>query len=187
MSVFKTSLYFLVFLVYLLLSCFSACNSERTRPHIVFIVADDLGWGDVSFHGSRQIPTPNIDSLARSGVVLHNYYVSPICSPSRAALLTGFHPIHSGMQHDVLNGAQPSALPLNFTLLPEYLKNTGYATFAVGKWHQGFYKSEFLPTRRGFDYHFGYWTGHEDYYDRTSLEGGRLCCNVYFSFYLKFC
>lgn len=114
--------------------------------------------------------TPNIDVLASNGIVLNNYYVSPICSPSRGALLTGRHPIHTGLQHNVFYGAKPEGLPLKYKILPQYLKELGYETHAVGKWHQGFYERQYIPTERGFDSHFGYWTGHEDYFDRTSEE-----------------
>lgn len=134
------------------------------------IVADDLGWGDVSFHGSSQIQTPDIDALASAGIVLNNYYVSPICTPSRGALLSGRHPINTGLQSYVIQGETPYGLPLEHKILPQYLKDLGYATHAVGKWHIGHYTKKHMPTKRGFDSFFGYLIGSEDYYDHTSLE-----------------
>ncbi|XP_023227347.1 arylsulfatase B-like [Centruroides sculpturatus] len=139
-------------------------------PHIIFYCADDLGWNDVSFHGSLQIPTPNIDVLAANSIVLDNYYTQHICTPSRAALLTGKLPIDTGLQHFVLQGAQPAGLPTDVKILPQYLKDCGYKTHGVGKWHLGFFKKEYFPTERGFDSFFGFWTGLMDYYDYTTYE-----------------
>ncbi|XP_047517359.1 arylsulfatase I-like [Pieris napi] len=158
----------LCFLWFLL--CFCGC---RCAPNIVLIIADDLGWNDVGFHGSNQIPTPNIDALFSSGLSLHNYYVAPICTPSRAALMTGKYPIHTGMQHGVLYGIEPRGLPLNEKLLPQYLKELGYRNHLVGKWHLGSYKKAYLPLSRGFDTHLGFWTGKIDMYDHTTQEAGQ--------------
>ncbi|XP_036231188.2 arylsulfatase B isoform X2 [Bactrocera oleae] len=150
----------------------SAENFEEKRPHIIFILADDLGFDDVGFHGSAQIPTPNIDALAFSGLILNNYYVNPICTPSRSALMTGKYPIHTGMQHTVLYGAEPRGLPLTEKILPQYLNELGYSSHIAGKWHLGHYKSVYTPLQRGFKTHVGFWTGHHDYFDHTAVEHG---------------
>ncbi|XP_075539867.1 arylsulfatase B-like [Dermacentor variabilis] len=141
----------------------------KARPHIVFILADDLGWDDVSFHGSPQIPTPNLDALARTGVVLNNYYVMPLCSPSRGALLSGLYSIHTGFQNGILMPAQPAGLPLDVKIMPEYFKDLGYETHLVGKWHIGYYSLKYTPTFRGFDTSLGLYTGPVDYYSHVQV------------------
>ncbi|XP_067935377.1 arylsulfatase B-like [Watersipora subatra] len=153
--------------LFMLLSAFVYC-SKGQRPNIVLILADDLGWNDVSFHGSTQIPTPNIDQLVRDGIFLNNYYVSPICTPTRGALMTGRHPMSLGLQRSVILGSCPWGLGLNETIMPQYLKQLGYATHAVGKWHLGFFMKELTPLYRGFDSFYGYYLGAEDYVDHTA-------------------
>ncbi|CAH1647208.1 unnamed protein product [Spodoptera littoralis] len=145
------------------------CKADK--PNIVFIIADDLGWDDVSFHGSDQILTPNIDLLAYSGVTLGRYYSHAICTPSRSALLTGKYSYKIGMQgYPPLTMSDDRGIPMDLKLLPQYFKDIGYSTQLIGKWHVGASRAEYLPTNRGFDSHFGHRGGYMDYYEYTYEE-----------------
>ncbi|XP_054266980.1 arylsulfatase B-like [Macrosteles quadrilineatus] len=153
----------------LILICSTWCTSAETatRPHIIIFMADDMGWNDVSFHGSDQILTPNIDRLAYDGVILHHHYAQPLCTPSRAAFLTGRYPLHTGMQHGVILEPEPWGLPLDYKLLPQHLNTLGYTSHAVGKWHLGYFQKQYTPTYRGFSSHYGFYNGYQDYYKHT--------------------
>ncbi|CAH2071337.1 unnamed protein product, partial [Iphiclides podalirius] len=143
---------------------------QPVRPNIVLIIADDMGWDDVSFHGSDQILTPNIDMLAYTGVALERYYSHCICTPTRSALLTGKYSYVTGMQGYPLTNSEDRGLPVTEKIMPQYLKDLGYATHLVGKWHVGQSRTAFLPTMRGFDTHYGHRGGFIDYYEYTLQE-----------------
>lgn len=133
------------------------------HPNIVFIVADDLGWKDVGFHGS-DIQTPNIDRLAKGGVQLAQYYAMPMCTPTRAALLTGRYPFRYGLQTGVIPTGQRYGLSLDERTLPQALKEAGYSTAIVGKWHLGHGDKKYWPQQRGFDHQYGPLIGEIDYF-----------------------
>ncbi|MHC4549262.1 MAG: arylsulfatase B [Planctomycetota bacterium] len=154
------------------LVAFGATTAEAApRPHIVLFLADDLGWRDVGFHGS-EIKTPHLDRLAASGARLEQFYVQPVCSPTRSSLMTGRYPIRQGLQVGVIKPWARHGLPLNERTLAQALQEAGYRTAITGKWHLGLHEPAYLPTRRGFDHQYGHYCGALDYF--THLRNGGL-------------
>ncbi|MCI0390174.1 MAG: sulfatase-like hydrolase/transferase [Acidobacteria bacterium] len=145
-------------------------NQDARKPNVVFILGDDLGYCDVSMYGCREIPTPNIDSIAAAGVKFTNGYVTaPVCSPSRAGLMTGRYQHRFGFEFNAgplqRALAEPEmGLPTSEVTLAEVMKKAGYATGMVGKWHLGLH-DKFHPTKRGFDEYFGFLFGANMYID----------------------
>lgn len=133
-------------------------------PNIVVIVADDLGWADVSFHG-EQIKTPNIDRLVSEGAELARYYVCPVCSPTRAGLMTGRYPIRYGLMRAVIPPWRRGGLDLSEATLPQVLAKAGYRHRGIfGKWHLGHSDIRYHPLRRGFTEFIGHYNGAIDYF-----------------------
>ncbi|XP_063593492.1 arylsulfatase J-like [Penaeus indicus] len=148
---------------------------KGTKPNIIFFLIDDLGYNDVPWH-NPDIRAPEMLRLARKGIVLENHYVLPLCTPSRAALLTGHYPFRYGRQgsHTPLS---PTGLNTSMTLLPQRLRNLGYRTHLVGKWHLGYCNKAYTPTARGFDSFYGFYLGSQDYYTQyrqLAPKKGRL-------------
>jgi len=145
----------------------STLPATSQKPNIVILVIDDVGWADVSYHGG-DFPTPNLDALMRSGVELNRYYVQPVCSPTRSAIMSGRYPHKTGMQHfTTLTPGSFGHLPTQAegtSTMAELLRDQGYATHAIGKWHLGYSTWEHTPTGRGFDTYTGYLQGAIDYY-----------------------
>ena len=136
------------------------------RPNVLVIMVDDLGYRDVGFHGATEIETPHLDRLARAGVVFSNGYVAhPVCSPSRAGLMTGRYPSRFGMEINLTHAPhhEHHGLPLEEPTVARYLREAGYRTGMVGKWHLGAAPA-FHPLNRGFDYFYGFTGGGHDYF-----------------------
>jgi len=142
------------------------------KPNIVHIVADDLGWKDVGFNGATDIKTPNIDKLAATGAKFTQFYVQPMCTPTRAALMTGRYPFRYGLQTIVIPTAAGYGLDTSEWLMPQCLKEAGYKTAIIGKWHLGHADKKYWPKQRGFDYQYGAMIGELDYF--THDEHGVL-------------
>jgi arylsulfatase A-like enzyme len=167
-----------VLLAALAVGCVSAtvghAQSEReSRPNVVLIITDDLGWADLGSYGATDIRTPNLDRLAREGLRLTDFYANGVtCSPTRAGLISGRYQQRSGIEAPLPNAnrAGDLGLPATGYSLPQLLKNHGYATALIGKWHLG-YVPEKSPNAHGFDYFFGLKSGYHDYYTHHGGDG----------------
>ena len=157
------------FLFLFLAVCPTVVSAQSTttslKPHIVMFVSDDMGWNEVGYHGSK-IATPHIDGLAKEGVQLDRFYVHPICSPTRTALMTGRSPARFGITGAIGRGV----VPLGEHFLPQTFQKAGYQTFMVGKWHLGERSDDYAPNARGFDHFFGFHGGGINYY---TTDGSR--------------
>jgi arylsulfatase A-like enzyme len=166
------------FLAFLAVSFFASAVSQPSpaaaadtapRPNIVIFLIDDLGRNDVGFMGGKDIKTPNIDKLAHGGAILESHYVQPVCSPTRAALMTGRYATHTGV-YTVVRPHAKWGLPLQERTLANALKDAGYETAITGKWHLGEFDAAYKPTARGFDHQYGHYFGALDYF--THLRDG---------------
>lgn len=152
----------------------SSCKEEsklktpenNRKPNIVLIMADDQGWGDLSMNGNTDINTPNIDALATNGASFENFYVQPVCSPTRAEILTGRHFTRLGVHRTSAGGER---MNLGETTIAEVFKKAGYKTAAYGKWHNGM-QPPYHPNARGFDDYYGFTSGHWGNYFSPMLE-----------------
>ncbi|MFL5607098.1 MAG: sulfatase-like hydrolase/transferase, partial [Gemmatimonadaceae bacterium] len=150
-----------------------AAQGSGTRPSVVLILMDDIGYGDIGSYGVKDARTPNLDRLAREGVRLTDAYANAAnCSPTRAALISGQYQQRWGIEWPL--GSLPSdtslGLPVTGASLPALLKKNGYATGLIGKWHLGF-KPEYAPNAHGFDEFFGFVGGAVDYYTHRRGDG----------------
>ena len=167
-------LYFTLVSACFLMSCTKnkpeTTNSSQP-PNIVFILTDDQGWGDLSINGNRNLNTPNIDAIGRNGVVFNHFYVSPVCSPTRAEILTGRYAVRGGVYSTSAGGER---LDLDEITVADYLKTVGYATACYGKWHNGM-QYPYHPNGRGFDDYYGFCSGHwGNYFDPMLERNGQI-------------
>jgi arylsulfatase A-like enzyme len=162
----------------LLASLASVAIAQDRPPNVVLIITDDLGYGDLGSFGAVDLRSPNIDSLARDGVRLTDFYSNGVlCSPTRAGLMTGRYQQRYGIEAAMGGAARNAAgeiddagLPVTGASLPQLLKDAGYTTGLVGKWHLG-YQPRFDPNTQGFDYFFGFKAGYTDFYQHTDGRG----------------
>ena len=171
-----------LFLAFATLLSVTGSKAADSKPHIVFVMVDDWGWANVGYHRdppTKEVVTPNFDSLAKQGLELDQHYAYQVCSPSRSAFLTGRLPIHVNAHNEIIwmyNPDDPvsgfAGIPRNMTGIATRLNEAGYTSHMVGKWHVGGATPDHIPTGRGFESSFGYLGGVNDYYTQI-----RLSCN----------
>ncbi|MCB1694651.1 MAG: arylsulfatase [Halioglobus sp.] len=159
-------------LAFTVATTYSTLALAAEQPNVIIIVADDLGWNDVGFHGG-DIDTPALDQLAAQGVVLNRFYTTPICSPTRAALMTGRDPIRLGVAYGVILPWHNNGIHPDEHFLPESFKAAGYQTAMVGKWHLGHAQMTYHPNNRGFEYFYGHLHTEVGYYPPFANQGGK--------------
>lgn len=151
----------------------ASAAAAHARPNVLFIVADDLGYGDLRCYGNPIIDTPVLDRLAQGGARLTAYYTpSPLCAPARAALLTGRYNHRTGAV-DVSSNRGVDRIALSERTFGDYFRHAGYATALIGKWHSGLYCDDYLPHQRGFDLFYGFANGGHDYWQWALMRNGR--------------
>lgn len=155
------------------LSSLALSAQASDRPNVVVIVADDLGWADVGFHGNQIIDTPSLDRIAAEGAQLNRFYTTPICSPTRAALMTGRDPIRLGVAYSTIMPWQNNGIHPDETFLPELFLSAGYQTAMVGKWHLGHAQQSYHPNSRGFEHFYGHLHTEVGFYPPFASLGGK--------------
>ncbi len=158
--------------VSLSLICICAVAQAAERPNIVVMVADDLGWNDVGYHGG-DIDTPSLDRLANEGVQLDRFYTTPICSPTRAALMTGRDPMRLGVAYGVIMAWDNTGIHPDEHFLPQSFQSAGYQTAMVGKWHLGHAQMTYHPNNRGFEHFYGHLHTEVGFYPPFANQGGK--------------
>lgn len=143
------------------------------KPNVIVIVADDLGWSDVGFHGNEDIETNALDRLAREGVQLDRFYATPICSPTRAALMTGRDPMRLGVAYGVIMPWHNFGVHPDETFMPQAFLGAGYQTAMVGKWHLGHAQQTYHPNERGFEHFYGHLHTEVGYFPPFANQRGR--------------
>ena len=147
--------------------------AESQRPNVIVMVADDLGWADVGFHGNTEISTPALDRIAQEGVQLDRFYTTPICSPTRAALMTGRDPMRLGVAYAVILPWHNNGIHTSETFLPELFLDAGYQTAMIGKWHLGHAQQSYHPNNRGFEHFYGHLHTEVGFFPPFSNQGGK--------------
>jgi len=143
-----------------------------SRPNVIVIIADDLGWADVGFHGNTEIATPSLDRLAAEGMELNRFYTTPICTPTRAALMTGRDPMRMGVAYGVIQAWDNHGVNPEEHFMPQSFLAAGYQTAMVGKWHLGHSQPGHHPNNRGFEHFYGHLQTEVGFYPPFSKEGG---------------